>query len=154
MGTLALIVLNILWFVVATSAGAALVPPLAHAAAPPLFLSVLYLWLFGDNVEARLGRVMFVLVYLAGGFLPGLGAAGGVTAVLGSYFVMLPQSRVLMLVPLPALLVEVPALVLLVFWGMLHVLRHTASPRTLWMFSAAFVMGAVVARITRRRMRW
>ena len=152
--TLALIVLNLVAFAFATSAGALMVTPLAHAAAPSLVVSLAYLWLFGDNVEARLGRVAFVLVYLAGGWLPGLGAAGAVTAVLGSYFVMLPQSRVLLLVPLPALLVEAPAIVLLAFWAMLHVLRYSASPRTMWMFAAAFVLGAAVARVLRPQVRW
>ena len=152
--TLALIALNLSAAAIATSSGVVLVPPLAHTSLLPLVLSLLYLWLFGDNVEARLGRLAFVVIYAVGGFMPGLGAAGGVTAILGSYFVMLPQSRVLLLVPLPAVLVEAPAVALLTLWAMLHVLRYSASPRTMWLFAAAFVIGAIAARLLRPRVRW
>ena len=150
--TLALIGLNVLFFVVD---GTGLTPPpFAHVALTPLAVSSMFLWLFGDNVEARLGRLGYIAVYLVGGLVPGIGAVGAVTAVLGSYFVMLPQSRVLMLVPLPDVLVEVPAVVFLAGWAVLHLLQFVAAPRAIWMFTAAFLIGAVIARLMRPRVRW
>ena len=151
--TLALIALNVVCFALANT-GLTPPPPFAHVELVPLLVSVIFLWLFGDNVEARLGRAAFLGVYLIGGFIPGLGAVGAVTAVLGSYFVMLPQSRVLMLVPLPEVLVEVPAVVFLAAWAVLHLLQFIAAPRALWMVTAAFVIGAVVARLLRPPIRW
>ena len=151
--TLALIAVNVMFFA-ATAVSAPVLPPFAHDGAAPLIVTLVFLWLFGDNVEARLGRAAFVALYVIGGWLPGLGGAGGVTAALGSYFVMLPQARVLMLVPLPAVLIEVPAVSFLAVWGVLHALRSIADPRTLWMFVAAFVLGAAVARVMRPRVRW
>jgi membrane associated rhomboid family serine protease len=151
--TLALAALNVLHFFVPV-AGTTLVAPFAHLALVPMIVAVVYLWLFGDNVEARLGRVAFVSVYVAGGFVPDMGAAGGVTAVMGSYLMLLPQSRVYMLVPVPPVLVEVPALFFLAIWVALHLPRFIAYPRSAWMFGLAFVIGAVVARLMRPRMRW
>ncbi len=151
--TLALIALNVLFFA-ATATSSPVVPPFAHNGVAPLIVALVFLWLFGDNVEARLGRGAFVALYLIGGWLPGLGGAGGVTAALGSYFVMLPQARVLMLVPLPAVLIEVPAVSFLAVWAVLQTLRYVAAPRMLWMFAAAFVIGAAVARLMRPRVRW
>jgi membrane associated rhomboid family serine protease len=151
--TLALIALNVLFFA-ASAVPAPVVPPFAHDGVASLIVALVFLWLFGDNVEARLGRAAFVALYLIGGWLPGLGGAGGVTAALGSYFVMLPQARVLMLVPLPSVLIEVPAVSFLAVWSVLHALRSIAAPRTLWMFVAAFVIGAGVARVMRPRVQW
>ena len=70
---------------------------------------MLYLWIFGDNVEDRLGHARFLLFYLFCGAaaslgqiaanpsstVPMIGASGAVAAVMGAYFVMYPQSRVL-----------------------------------------------------------
>jgi membrane associated rhomboid family serine protease len=148
--TLVLIALNVILF----AAAAPVLPPFAHDSVAALIVAIVFLWLFGDNVEARLGRAAFVALYVMGGWLPGLGAAGGVTAALGSYFVMLPQARVLMLVPLPPLLIEVPAVSFLAVWAVLHTLRSVPAPRTLWMFVVAFLIGAVAARVIRPRVRW
>lgn len=150
--TLALIGLNVLFF--ALDGTGLTPPPFAHVALTSLAVSSMFLWLFGDNVEARLGRLGYIAVYLGGGLVPGIGAVGAVTAVLGSYFVMLPQSRVLLLVPLPGVLVEVPAVVFLAGWGVLHLLQFVAAPRAIWMFTAAFLIGAVIARLMRPRVRW
>jgi membrane associated rhomboid family serine protease len=73
--------------------------------------NMLFLWIFGNNVEDRLGRVRFLLFYLVGGLaatglelafspnsaVPSLGASGAIAAVLGSYLVMFPRARVLTL---------------------------------------------------------
>jgi membrane associated rhomboid family serine protease len=91
-----------------------------------------YLWIFGDNVEDRLGHSRFILFYLACGTtaalgqmvvdptstLPTIGASGAIAGVMGAYFVLYPQSRVLTLVPLIIFwqIIELPAVFLLGFW--------------------------------------
>lgn len=99
--------------------------------------NLLYLWIFGDNVEDRLGHVRYLLFYLAAGvvaalaqvaydpnsLLPTIGASGAIAGVLGAYLIAFPTSRVLTFVPLFFLpwLVEVPAVVYLVLWFLMQV---------------------------------
>ena len=153
--TLTLIALNIGAFLTDTSAaGQLLAAPLAHTSLAPFVIGLLLLWLFGDNVEAGLGRIGMLLVYGMGGWLSQLGAAGAITAVMGSYFVLLPRSRILTLVPFPPVLVEVPAAFFLAVWASLHVLRFVSEPRTIWAFGLAFLVGAGAAALLRRPVRW
>jgi membrane associated rhomboid family serine protease len=94
------------------------------------------LWLFGDNVEDRLGHGRFLLFYVLTGAVGGLaeavahtaspfpivGAAGAVAGVIGAYFVTFPTSRVLVLAPVPWAVdvIEIPALFLVAFWLLLQ----------------------------------
>ena len=94
------------------------------------------LWIFGDNVEDRLGRGRFLLFYLAGGLaaggvqwaidpastVPTIGASGAIAAVLGAYLVLYPHSRILTLIPIVfyPLFVHIPALVYLGIWFLLQ----------------------------------
>jgi membrane associated rhomboid family serine protease len=91
-----------------------------------------YLWIFGDNVEDRLGHGRFIVFYLLCGItaamgqilidptsdIPTIGASGAIAGVMGAYFVLYPRSRVLTLIPLIIFIqiVEVPAIFLLGFW--------------------------------------
>jgi membrane associated rhomboid family serine protease len=96
-----------------------------------------YLWIFGDNVEDRMGHGRFIAFYLLCGIvaalghvgmdpastLPTIGASGAIAGVMGAYFVLYPQSRVLTLVPLFFFyfeIVELPAVLLLGFWFVLQ----------------------------------
>src|SRR4051812_47870961 len=95
-----------------------------------------YLWIFGDNVEDRLGHGRFIVFYLLCGFaaafgqilmdpyseLPTIGASGAIAGVMGAYFVLYPHSRVLTLIPLIIFweIIEVPAIVLLGFWFLMQ----------------------------------
>jgi membrane associated rhomboid family serine protease len=139
-------------------------------------VSLWFLWLFGDNVEARVGRVGAVSIYVASGSValyaaaawgvpqtPGIGVAGGVSGILGAYFVLLPSSRVLMLTPLPPALVEVPALFFLGGWWVLQLLRFVVAPAAarvltdagaVWALAAAMALGALVCLVTRRPVVW
>ena len=88
-----------------------------------------YLWIFGDNVEDRVGHGRFMIFYLLCGIaaalgqividpkstLPTIGASGAIAGVMGAYFVLYPQSRVLTLIPLIIFWesVELPAIFLL-----------------------------------------
>jgi membrane associated rhomboid family serine protease len=95
-----------------------------------------YLWIFGDNVEDRMGHVRFLVFYLLCGIvaslgqivmnpqstLPQIGASGAIAGVMGAYFVLYPQSRVLTLVTLIIIweVIELPAIVLLGFWFLMQ----------------------------------
>src|SRR5438067_6643800 len=94
-----------------------------------------YLWIFGDNVEDRVGHGRFIVFYLLCGLaaalgqvamdpnslLPTIGASGAIAGVMGAYFVLYPQSRVLTLIPFIWLqVVELPAVVLLGFWFLMQ----------------------------------
>ena len=97
--------------------------------------NMLYLWIFGDNVEDHLGHVPYLLFYLGAGAaaallqilfnpfsgLPMLGASGAIAGVMGAYFVLYPRSRVLALIP-PFVfnVIEVPAIFLLGFWFLMQ----------------------------------
>lgn len=94
--------------------------------------NMLYLWIFGDNVEAAMGRARFLLFYLLSGAgaallqmavtsrttVPMIGASGAIAGVLGAYLVLFPWARVLTVVPIFFFfqLVEVPAVLLLGLW--------------------------------------
>ena len=95
-----------------------------------------YLWIFGDNVEDRLGHGRFIGFYLLcgvlasfgqilldpGSTLPMIGASGAIAGVMGGYFVLYPQSRVLTLIPLIIFweIIELPAVMLLGFWFLMQ----------------------------------
>jgi membrane associated rhomboid family serine protease len=102
-----------------------------------------FLFVFGDNVEGRLGRLPFLGFYLfcglaaaavqyalaPGSDLPTIGASGAIAGVLGAYVVCWPRARVLTLVPLFVLFyfVELPAVVVLGFWIVIQFLQGAAS---------------------------
>jgi membrane associated rhomboid family serine protease len=109
--------------------------------------NMLFLWVFGNNIEDSLGRVKFLLFYLAAGLVavysqaalnpestvPTIGASGAVAGVLGAYALLHPQGRVLTLIFIVffVTLVEVPALVLLAIWFVLQfipALGQVATP--------------------------
>ena len=93
--------------------------------------NMLYLWIFGNNIEDVMGHVRFVIFYLACGVLaalshaltdpssqiPMVGASGAISAVLGAYLLLFPRARVLVLLPPPFLgTTYVPAVVVLGVW--------------------------------------
>ncbi len=101
-----------------------------------------FLWIFGDNVEAYLGRLQYIFLYftagIAGNFLqyilmpasdiPMLGASGAIAGVLGAYFILFPRHRVKTIVPFGFLFVtEVPAVVMLGYWFVLQIFSGVAS---------------------------
>jgi membrane associated rhomboid family serine protease len=105
--------------------------------------NMLFLWIFGNNVEDRLGRVPFLIFYVVGGIaaaltqvvidphsrIPLVGASGAIAAALGAYIVLFPGARILSLVFLGFFyqLLEVPALVLLGFWFVLQLISGVGS---------------------------
>ncbi len=105
--------------------------------------NLLFLWIFGNNVEDRLGRLRFLLFYLVGGAVAGLtqvaidpgstiptiGASGAIAATLGAYLVLFPRARITSLVFLGFFyqLIDVPAVIVLVFWFVLQLIDGLAS---------------------------
>ncbi len=98
--------------------------------------NMLYLWIFGNNVEDTLGKVRFLLFYLVSGviaaaahiisapdsMIPTVGASGAIAGLMGGYLVMFPQARILSIVPLGFIstLTEVPAIILVGIWALLQ----------------------------------
>jgi membrane associated rhomboid family serine protease len=123
-----------------------------------------YLWIFGDNVEDRVGHGRFIIFYLLCGIaaalgqvavdpnstLPTIGASGAIAGVMGAYFVLYPHSRVLALVPFIFFMqvIEVPAIMLLGFWFLMQLfsagtIAMTVSSRGGGVAFAAHVIGFV-----------
>ncbi len=137
------------------------------------FLSNMWtLFIFGDNVEDRMGSGRFLLFYLLGGVLAGLaqafvdpasrvpaiGASGAIAAVLGAYFLFFPGSRVITFVPVFFLpwFVEIPSFIYLGFWFISQLFSGVAALATVsgvagggvawWAHIGGFVAGLLLAR--------
>jgi len=142
-----------------------------------LIFNMLYLWIFGNNVEDALGRARFLGFYLACGLVatatqvlsdpgstaPLIGASGAVAGVLGAYFVLYPHARVLSVFTLGFIfpVVSVPAWILLGLWFAVQALEGVLSFRdpdvgvAFFAHVGGFVtgmgLGLVLARRPRRR---
>ncbi len=137
--------------------------------------NMLYLWIFGDNVEDAMGSGKYLFFYLLGGTLaslahiltspnsqvPTVGASGAIAAVLGAYLVLYPQSRVVTLIPLgffmrvtllPAVLVLGLWFVLQFFQGLLSLGGPDVGGVAFWAHIGGFAVGALLAKLfaTRR----
>jgi len=136
--------------------------------------NMLYLWIFGDNIEDVLGSLGYVGYYLICGTaasllqvvvqpnstIPMLGASGAIAGVLGGYLILFPQARVVTLVPLGwyMRLSELPAIVVLGFWFVLQLLNGLFSFGVAQMGGVAyfahiggFVAGLAMALVVRGR---
>ena len=133
-----------------------------------LFGNMLYLWIFGDNVEDRLGHAGFLAFYLvcglaagfahiltnAGSMVPTVGASGAIAGVLGAYLVLFPRARVLTLTPWFSTIL-VPSIFFLGIWFLMQVFsgavqlsvaRGTGGVAFL-AHVGGFVMGALIGGI-------
>ncbi len=135
--------------------------------------NMLYLWIFGNNVEDAMGRCRFIVFYLACGcvaaashaavsrasMVPMIGASGAISGVLGAYLLLYPQARVLTLFTLGFFvkLIEVPAVAVLGFWFVLQFLNVLAGQRAAgggvaWMAHVGgFIAGIVLIGLFKRR---
>jgi len=114
-----------------------------HAGWLHLLGNMLFLWIFGNNVEDRLGRLRFLLFYLACGVLavmtnalpnphstlPMVGASGAIAGVLGAYLILYPRARVLVIIPIFFFITSVwwPAWVVLAIWFALQIISSILS---------------------------
>jgi membrane associated rhomboid family serine protease len=136
-----------------------------------------YLWIFGDNVEDRLGHFNYLLFYLLCGLgagiahtllnanstIPSLGASGAIAGVLGAYLVSYPFARVLTLVPIFVFIqiIEIPALIVLGFWFIMQFLYGAASLTSptaasgggvaWWAHVGGFVVGILLLQLFPKR---
>jgi membrane associated rhomboid family serine protease len=139
-----------------------------------------FLWLFGDNVEDRLGRPRFLFFYLACGLVaalaqfalypgshaPLVGASGAISGVMGAYFLLYPGARIMTLIPVFIFiqLIEVPAFVFLGVWFLLQFFSGTAEMAgsagnaggvAFWAHVGGFVAGMLLLRFfIPRRLPW
>jgi membrane associated rhomboid family serine protease len=137
--------------------------------------NMLYLWIFGNNIEDRLGRLGFAAFYLAGGVaaalaqvavdprseVPLVGASGAIAAILGAYLVLFPRARILSLVFLGFFyqLIAVPAVLVLGFWFILQVIDGVTSLGAdtaeggvaFFAHIGGFALGLVLGALIRRR---
>ncbi|NJK41516.1 MAG: rhomboid family intramembrane serine protease [Acaryochloridaceae cyanobacterium SU_2_1] len=137
--------------------------------------NMLYLWIFGNNLEEQLGRLHFLLFYLLCGALavltqwyfnplsavPSLGASGAIAGVMGAYLLRFPKVKILTLLPLGIYIttLRIPALLYLGFWFLQQAFYGVASleaPATIgmegggiayWAHAGGFLFGAVLGLI-------
>jgi membrane associated rhomboid family serine protease len=152
-----------------------------HAGWMHIIWNMVYLWIFGDNVEDRLGHAGYLVFYLSAGAAAGLlqvlfnpfsgipmvGASGAIAGVMGAYFVLYPQSRVLTAIFILFFfdLVEIPAVFFLGIWFLMQLLSGVGSlgasnaaggGTAFWAHIGGFVVGAVIGLVlrSRDRRRW
>jgi membrane associated rhomboid family serine protease len=134
--------------------------------------NMLYLWIFGNNVEDAVGHGRFVAFYLVcgvaaaladalwdpGSTIPMVGASGAIAGVLGAYLLLYPRARVMVIIPLGVFsrIVWVPAVVVLGLWIALQLLQGALAPTGVggiayWAHIGGFVAGAILILPLRRR---
>ena len=135
-----------------------------------LIANMLFLWIFADNVESKMGHVRFLLFYLVCGLIatyvqyrydpnmiyPVVGASGAIAGVLGAYFYLFPFARVIIVIPILffPLLFEIPAIAFLGFWVILQLQKATTAAifsgtvvhEALWAHLGGFLAGALLHR--------
>ncbi|MCM3879620.1 MAG: rhomboid family intramembrane serine protease [Vicinamibacterales bacterium] len=145
--------------------------------------NMLYLWIFGDNVEDRLGHGRYLLFYVICGGVAGLahvfmnpastvptiGASGAIAGVMGAYFVLYPRSRILALLPLFIFfeVIEVPAIFFLGIWFVMQFFSGVGSIAmgaraasgggvAFWAHVAGFLAGTISVFVFRKpsRTQW
>lgn len=157
-----------------------LLPPFTymflHANWMHIIVNMLYLWVFGDNIEDRMGRVRFLVFYLLAGLAaaaahvianpdsagPMIGASGAVAGVLGAYLMLYPKVKVRVAIPLFILIPigELPAYVVLGFWFLLQLLQGWSSlgvdvlqsdAVAWWAHIGGFAFGIVFVHVFKKR---
>jgi membrane associated rhomboid family serine protease len=135
--------------------------------------NMVFLWIFGDNVEDRLGHLKYLFFYVGCGalaaaaqtfanpasFTPMIGASGAIAGVMGAYFVIYPHSRVLTAVFLLVFLdiVEIPAIFFLGIWFLLQVFSGAMTYGTqdggvaFWAHAGGFLAGVAAGVYVRAR---
>lgn len=140
-----------------------------HADWLHLLTNMLFLWVFGDNIEDAMGHLRFALFYLACAVLaalahlafnlngngPLIGASGAVAGVMGAYVLLYPHARVFVLarivIPIP---LPVPAFWMLGFWvatQLFYVLIGSDEPVAWWAHLGGFAAGLALAAAFKRR---
>lgn len=136
--------------------------------------NMLYLWIFGNNVEDRMGHVGFLLFYLLcgiaaslaevllkpGSAIPTIGASGAIAGVLGAYFLLYPKAKVILLVPVFLFFfftVQVPAVLVLGLWFVMQLfsgvsqlgISTESGGVAYWAHAGGFIAGMVLMPLFR-----
>jgi membrane associated rhomboid family serine protease len=140
------------WFTLLTSM-------FMHGGLMHLFGNMLYLWIFGDNLEDRLGHMRYGLFYVLCGivaglshvlvntdsYLPSLGASGAISGVLGGYMLLFPKKRVRVM--LGRAITDVPAYVALGFWIVFQIFSSAVSGAEAGVAYAAHIGGFIAGLV-------
>jgi membrane associated rhomboid family serine protease len=141
-----------------------------HAGLAHIGGNMIYLWIFGDNVEDRIGHFQYLMFYLVGGVvaslthlatnwgseLPTVGASGAIAAVLGAYLVLFPATGIATWVPIGRFyhLTTVPAAIVLGFWfiyqlfeGLMSFGGADVGGVAFWAHVGGFVAGIVMVKL-------
>jgi len=141
-----------------------------HGGIAHILGNMLFLWIFGDNVEDFYGHFTYLLFYLVCGIgagllhvlfnwnstLPSLGASGAISGVMGAYLVLYPRARILTLVFI--FLIPIPAVIILVLWFVLQFASGVSSLGMAasggvawWAHVGGFLLGMGITNLARRR---
>jgi len=138
-----------------------------HGSFVHLFGNMLYLWIFGNNIEDYLGRFGFIAFYLLSGFfaaltqilispyskVPMIGASGAVAGVLGAYFILFPKSRIatliffgffIRLIKMPALFVLGLWIIFQLFYGLSNLSLQGANAGVAWFAHIGGFVGGII----------
>ncbi|NQS91177.1 MAG: rhomboid family intramembrane serine protease [Chloroflexi bacterium] len=144
-----------------------------HAGLVHIGGNMLYLWIFGDNVEDRLGSGKYLIFYIIGGvvasvahiftnpnsIIPTVGASGAIAAVLGAYLVLYPSQKVLTLIPIGfwMRMTMLPASIVLGVWFLFQFLQGVLSLGgpdvggvAFWAHIGGFVSGVVLGQLLKK----
>ena len=133
-----------------------------------LLFNMLFLWIFGDNIEEAFGHVKFLLFYLICGLgaalthvvfhpealLPMVGASGAISGVMGAYILLYPRTRVTTVLPIFFFiqLIELPAFIFLGIWFLFQLLSLGSSTNVAIMAHVGgFIVGLALTRLFSRR---
>jgi membrane associated rhomboid family serine protease len=127
-----------------------------------------FLYIFGDNIEDRLGHIRYFIFYLLCGVaaglihlltnwdskIPTIGASGAISGVMGAYLLLYPRARILTLIPIFVFFqfIEIPAFIFLGYWLLIQVLSAGFTPRNVggiafWAHIGGFVAGLIFVKI-------
>ena len=131
-----------------------------------IIINMMFLWIFADNIEDRMGRGRFIIFYLLCGLIatyiqfysnpdavaPVVGASGAIAGVLGAYFFLYPFARIVIWVPLFFLPIffEMPAIAFLGFWVIIQLQQATTSVSAdvaWWGHLGGFIAGVILFRL-------
>ncbi|NLW36063.1 MAG: rhomboid family intramembrane serine protease [Syntrophorhabdus aromaticivorans] len=138
-----------------------------HGGVIHLVGNMLYLWIFGNNVEDAMGHKRFIVFYLLSGIIaalfqflydpfsniPMIGASGAVSGILGAYLVLFPYARIktLLFIVIFIKIVEIPAIVLLTIWFFMQILYLGHGGVAWYAHIGGFVFGLVTVKLFSRK---
>jgi len=127
-----------------------------------------FLYIFGDNIEDRLGHIRYLIFYLLCGIaagvihlytnwdskIPTIGASGAISGIMGAYLILYPRSRILTLIPIFFFIqfVEIPAFIFLGYWLLIQLFSASLTPKNVggiafWAHIGGFIAGLIFVKV-------